>query len=197
MQGQKVEELMQIMKKVSHFYLKKRVNMQGEIRQKCKNNKAYLEAGEMYKKIKCLCCNYAVVDWMDEDSCCNELKILLHEKQEILDDDIELIGILGGEREDLRIFFSVLEKYYYMFLEKTKYNPVEKKWDFYIIQNYSKEQEKLVKRIEDYLYMMKWMKITDMVARSKIPDIETELKELGQVTVFDCLFTEKVDIEDI
>lgn len=50
---------------------------------------------------------YHVKSWTDmEDLKCFEYRILLHEHQPIMDDDIELIQSLGGERRDLFIFVS-------------------------------------------------------------------------------------------
>lgn len=83
-----------------------------------------------------------------------------------------------------------------MFLQKTKYDFLQKKWYFYTIK-YSKKQKRIVQRIVDYMDRMKWTRISDSVAGTRIPDIELELKEAGQATVFNCLFTDKVDIEKV
>lgn len=82
-----------------------------------------------------------------------------------------------------------------MFLEKTKYDFLQKKWYFYTIKKYSLKQKQIVQRIVDYMDRMKWTRISDLVAGTRIPDIELELIEAGQATVFNCLFTDKVDIE--
>ena len=192
-----MEDKIYIMSKIYENYSKRGENIQEEIRQKYFKNKTNLDIAAISKGMIDLCKQYKVVDWIDEESCCYEFKILLHENQEILDDDIELIRILGGERNDLRIFFSIFDKFYYMFLEKTKYDFLQKKWCFYTIKKYSKKQKQIVQRIVDYMNRMKWSRISDLVAGTRIPDIELELKEGGEATVFNCLFTDKVDIEKI
>lgn len=194
-EGRNMEDRIYIMSKIYENYSKEEENIQEEIRQKYFKNKTNLDIAAISKGIIDLCKQYKVVDWIDEESCCYEFKILLHENQEILDDDIELIETLGGERNDLRIFFSIFDKFYYMFLEKTKYDFLQKKWYFYTIKKYSPKQKQIVQRIVDYMDRMKWTRISDLVAGTRIPDIELELIEAGQATVFNCLFTDKVDIE--
>lgn len=189
-----VNELVPIKKKIAAYYSKGVVNIQKKIRRKCEGNKIELEIIEIKKEIERLCAEYVVVDWTDEDSCCCEFHILLHENQKILDDDIELITLLGGKREDLRLFLSVLDRSYYMFIERTEYNAVDDKWNFYTLNKFSKRQEKLIKKINDYLETKNWIQVMDKDAKSRILDIETELKYAGQATVFSCLFTEKVEI---
>ena len=190
-----MEDMLGIEEKIYDYYSKEKMNIQEKIRQMSIKGQSDMEFKRINKEIKSLFSEYAIIDWTDEDSCCYELHILLHEMQEILDDDIELITLLGGKREDLRIFFSVIDKYYYRFLERTEYNFSNKRWNFYTINNYSQKQEQLVKKLDNYMDMRKWIKITDSVARTKIPNIETELKYFGQATVFNCLFTDKIDIE--
>ena len=190
-----MEDRIYIMSKIYENYSKRGENIQEEIRQEYFKNKTNLDIAAISKGMIDLCKQYKVVDWIDEESCCYEFQILLHENQEILDDDIELIRILRGERNDLRIFFSIFDKFYYMFLEKTKYDFLQKKWYFYTIKKYSKKQKRIVQRIVDYMDRMKWTRISDSVAGTRIPDIELELIEAGQATVFNCLFTDKVDIE--
>ena len=195
MQRGTMENLLEIEERIYYYYSKEKMNVQEKIRQKSMKEQSDLEIIEIKKEIKSLFSEYAIIDWTDEESCCYELDILMHEMQKILDDDIELITLLGGERKDLRVFFSVIGKYYYRFLERTEYNFLSKTWSFFTINNYSKKQKQLVKILDDYMHMRKWIKITDSVARIKIPKIETELKYIGQTTVFDCLFTDKVEIE--
>lgn len=192
-----MEDKIYIMSKIYENYSKRGENIQEEIRQEYLKSKTNLDIVAISKGMIDLCKQYKVVDWIDEESCCYEFKILLHENQEILDDDIELIRILGGERNDLRIFFSIFDKFYYMFLEKTEYDFLRKKWYFYTIKKYSQKQKQIVQQIVDYMDRMKWTRISDSVAGTRIPDIKLELKRAGQATVFNCLFTDKVDIEKV
>lgn len=189
------EEKVKIIEIINRYYSKGKMNIQEKIRQVCRNEQLESEVTKINQEIRNLFSEYAIIDWTDEDSCCYEQHILLHERQEILDDDIELIMSLGGKREDLRIFFSVIDKFYYCFLERTEYNSLNNIWDFYTINKYSPKQEQLVKRLDDFMHMRKWIKISDSVARTKVQSIETELKYAGEATIFACLFSDKVDIE--
>lgn len=65
----------------------------------------------------------------------------------------------------------------------------------FLYNKYSSKQKELVKRLDDFMYMRKWIKISDSVARTKVPSIETELKYAGEATIFNCLFSDKVDLE--
>ncbi len=126
------EEKEKIIEIINRYYSKGKMNIQEKIRQVCRNEQLESEVTKINQEIRNLFSEYAIIDWTDEDSCCYEQHILLHERQEILDDGIELIMSLGGKRE---------------------------------------------------------------VARTKVPNIETELKYAGQATIFACLFSDKVDIE--
>ena len=96
----------------SIFYANKRIHLQSK-------DKLFQEI--VLKKLSKIFNSYAVVDWTEEESFCYEYKILLHENQPILDDDIELMKALHGERNDLWVFVSILAPYYYIKAEKTQY----------------------------------------------------------------------------
>jgi hypothetical protein len=136
--------------------------------------------------------NYNIIDWTVEKSCCYELKVLLHENQPILDDDIKLIQVLGGLRNDLRIFISILEPFYFMFLETTQYDVNIQEWKFE--SNYLNRDNDIVSSYRNYLNqgyeLLEYKKVTTVVN-----DIATELKNIGEATVFDCMFTDLVSLE--
>lgn len=113
-----MEDRIYIMSKIYENYSKEEENIQEEIRQEYFKYKKNLDIAAISKGIIDLCKQYKVVDWIDEESCCYEFKILLHENQEILDDDIELIETLGGERNDLRIFLVYLINFIICFWKK-------------------------------------------------------------------------------
>lgn len=127
------EEKVEIIEIINRYYSRGKMNIQEKIRQICRNEQLESEVTKINQEIRSLFSEYAIIDWTDEDSCCYEQHILLRERQEILDDDIELIMTLGGKREDLRIFFSVIDKFYYYFLERTEYNSSNNIWNFYTI----------------------------------------------------------------
>lgn len=135
-----------------------------------------------------------VVNWTSGESYCYEFKILLCENQKILDDDIILIKELNGVRMDLRIFISAVAPYYYMFTEETKYDESDNKWQFITVEKTDEKTEELVKKIDCCMKKRNYEKLTPTIVKTTVPGIETELKESGQATVFDCLFTDMVDI---
>jgi len=145
---------------------------------------------EIVRNIK----EYSVIDWTDETACCYEFKILLHKGQDILDDDKGLIKALGGVRNDLRVFISVLEPYYYLFVEETKYVENNDQWLFRTIKLPAQEAVKIIKEVEDCLLLKGYQRLLDDDVETVVPDIETELSELTKATVFDCLFTDVVSL---
>jgi len=137
---------------------------------------------------------YAVVDWTDEDACCYEFKILLHKNQNILDDDRTLIEVLGGVRYDLRVFISVLEPYYYMFLEETRYREADNQWLFRTIKLSKQDVAKVIKEVDNCLLSKGYRKLSENDVKMVVPQIETELRELNEANIFDCLFTDVVNL---
>lgn len=138
---------------------------------------------------------YAIVDWTDFSSRCYELKILLHRNQEILDDDTALIHKLKGKRNDLRIFISALEPYFYLFVEETRYLELENKWVFNTIEEYDKETKEVLEKVRDYFIEESFEEIPKEYISLTVPGVETGLKEFNEANVFDCLFTDLVKIK--
>lgn len=163
------------------------------LRQKKISNKMIYK-NEILKNIINIAKEYVVVDWTDNESCCYEFKILLHKNTDILDDDKKLMKYLEGERNDLRIFISVLEPYYYMFIEKTTYSEATDKWIFSIVKAYNKDYAELLKKINGFLSKNGYGKLFEIDVLMPVPNIETEYKEINKVNVFDCLFTDLVNI---
>lgn len=163
------------------------------LRQNKINQKDIITGKIFYKDILNIALNYTIIDWTDYNSCCYEYKILLYKNQSILDDDIKLMKALKGVRKDLRIFISILEPYYYMFIEKTKY--INKKWTFEIIKNDDTDNE-LIEKIALYLSNKGYHQLSDKDVTIIVPNIQTDFKELNKANVFDCLFTDLVTIEN-
>lgn len=153
----------------------------------CKNDRL--------NKIITIARDYEVVDWTDAEACCYEFKILLHKYTPILDDDKVLIKKLNGERNDLRIFISVLEPCYYMFEEKTTYYESEDWWEFRTEESNTDEVRKLKEEIKTYLWEYGYIELSHGDVIMPVPKVETSYKEIGQVNVFDCLFTDLVRID--
>lgn len=190
----KNEKLLQdVYKYYSTFTNHEIYNKKKELRQKKIDVKEDAKIG-FYKDVSEIARGYAILDWTDYESCCYEFKILLHKAQNLLDDDIELINVLKGVRNDLRIFISILEPYYYMFIEETKYLEHDRLWLFNKIDIYDKEIEILKNKLDTYFTKKKYIKLLDSDVKILVPNIQTEYKDLGTVNVFDCLFTDLVTV---
>ena len=136
-----------------------------------------------------------VVDWTEyNDFFCIELRILLHENIDILDDDITLIQSLNGHRRDLLVFISNLEKYYCYDILNTYYDNNTAQWSFKSGLRNDKKDILIKKKIDNILqaYGYSFLEKSDVL--QIIPDVETEYKDKGMVTVFDCLFSQLCSI---
>ena len=161
------------------------------VRQKKSNSE---EKDILLSNIKNIASDYYLVDWTDKNSCCFEFKILLHKEKDILDDDVSLMNELGGVRRDLRIFVSVLEPYYYTFIEETRYLSEKQQWFFATIECLNEDYYKLISMIDDYFAKKSYHKINNNSAKMIVSDVETEFKGLHETRVFNCLFTDTVDL---
>lgn len=156
---------------------------------RAKNNQPY--ENELYAKLSKIFSYYAVTRWTDvEEYDCYQYKILLHRNQEVLDDDVELIGVLGGLKRELRIYFSTLDNFYYYYIRETQYDISMDHWIFRNIFEIPSLLSKEVKCLNDFLESKCYYKVTDEQAQTVIPNIETEYFRGGTVRIFDCLFTQ-------
>lgn len=134
---------------------------------------------------------YEVLEWINFEDCnCFEYIILLHKNQPILDDDIELMQALGGTRVDLHLYISLLEKYYYFCIERTHLDFETEDWSFKTISNYPTDIKTEVAELRKFLSYEKYQELSYELINTKVDGIETELKYKGEVTIFDCLFTD-------
>ena len=141
--------------------------------------------------------DYEVIDWTDLESANDyEYRILLHQNQLILDDDILLINSLGGKRLDLFLFISILDNYYYFFINETILDNHTNKWVFKYISTYSTEIKNVIDKMQAVLFQNGYIEITSELANTIIEDVETELKGKGKARIFDCLFTDLISISD-
>ena len=142
--------------------------------------KHYLE-----EKLKIIFKNFIVSDWTDLTAYnCYEYRVLLHKNQSILDD----------ERLDLFIFVSILEKYYYVQFNKSKYEPESDKWKFEVLKKHHEGSKKELKKLNDFLSSEGYTELKDGIIRKKVKDVGTELKNIGKATIFSCLFTDIIEI---
>ena len=170
------------------------INSKHCLRQAKINKKGLFKEQKIFQEIIGSLNEYTIIDWTDENACCYEIKILLHKNQDILDDDKRLINALGGVRRDVRVFISILEPYYYLFLEETKYIEKNEQWLFETIKEPAQEFIEVIRKIDNCLLKSGYKKLQDNDVKVILPGIGTELKELGKATVFDCLFTDVVSL---
>lgn len=136
---------------------------------------------------------YIVSDWTDfEDLCDYEYRILLHKNQPLLDGDIELMSVLGGERREIYFFISVLEKYYCYFIVQSNYCLNTKEWDFKNINDEIPEIEDNILILKDFFKKVNYTGLSRSMLNQKVPKIQTELTEMNNATIFDCLFNDLI-----
>lgn len=122
--------------------------------------------------------------------------VLLEKNQDIMDDDIELIKLLGGKRYDLEIFISLIFPCCYFYTNETKYTPQnilpQEQWSFSTHSaNYKLDDEEVIALREMFEKNNICVLLSEIVHK-KVPDISTELlsSENSQVEIFNCLFSD-------
>lgn len=162
-----------------------------ELRQRCLNNQTL--GRTLLQILQSVFPRYVVVDWTNlEDANCYEYKILLHRDQPILDDDVQLIRTLGGNRTDLRLFVSILDKYYYFFVEETLYDDKSKKWSFITVNQFSIQIAKNINSFRERMKLEGYTELSRGIVETTVKGIETELVPENKVKVFHCLFTDLI-----
>lgn len=113
-----------------------------------------------------------------------ELKILLNQDIEYMDDDIELLKAVHNNKNEIIIYVSLISNFYYILY----LNTTIKNGDYYFN---TKEQNSFIENIIEKLFIKyNYKKLDKHIAQIIVPNIETELKQVGEVTVFDCLFND-------
>lgn len=144
-----------------------------------------------YNHLRKIFPNNEIIDWTDRKVYdCWQFKVLMHENQDLLDDDIELIRALNNQRKDLRIFISVLGKYYYYYIEETTYDADLDLWEVYNAFEIPDNIKEQVESLQSFFETQGYSYVTDMQAKQEAKNIHTEYIEYGKACVFDCLFTQ-------
>lgn len=191
-------ELENIFSIIYNFY-PKHCNYGSRIYKESEEHKNYLNGitkdlfyKDIKKALKKVFKNYYLMSWSYKKKISMHFSILLHENQDILDDDIELINSLGGRRLDLEVYISKLAKVCYLYVIETTY--ADNKWSFkkYDVSDFLNKEmlDSLEYVFDEYGYL----RLQHSLVNAIVPDIETELHYEGNVKVFNCLFS---DIEDI
>lgn len=103
----------------------------------------------------------------------------------------------ASDTTDLRLFISILGPFYYWFIEASSYDQSTGQWSFATTElSPSSQLNRSLERTLDNLSLKGYEEVPRRIARMVVPNVETELKETGAVSVFDCLFTDLVSIAD-
>ena len=193
-----LDEIYEYYPKNVSFDTEKYKNSNEYLNQLKKRKKAYRNLEYKYcieNNLRTVFKDYVVSDWTDlKNYNCYEYRILLYKNQLILDDNIELMSALNNERLDLFIFISVLEKYYYIQINKTEYKQKNNKWIFEVLKKYPENLKKEMLELKKGLFLEGYIELDDDIVRGEVPHIETELKNMGDARIFDCLFTDIIEI---
>lgn len=135
---------------------------------------------------------FSILDWTNFELYNDrEYKILLKPNCSYLDDDTRLFECLKGVIDELIIFESPLLPVYYI-LEQRSCMMKNK----YIFTNrvYNSNVKQVKEIIHKVFEKKGYREITFSEANRIVPGINTELKDFGETTVFDCLFQDGVTI---
>ncbi|MGX5479651.1 hypothetical protein ACWKTG_19000 [Bacillus thuringiensis] len=192
-------EMMNELKEIVYKFFPKNI-MKEELYEESKEHKRFVELKESFIEnessqkevlslIESIFCDYHVSDCTDLNLYnCLEYNVLLNGREPMLNDDIDWIRKSRGERLDLGIFVSLLEKYYYYYVLKTTYDEEVREWTFEIID----VEMDTICEFEKRMNTKGFIRVEREVARTAIPDIETECLRMGEVNVFHALFTDSV-----
>lgn len=118
--------------------------------------------------------------------------ILLHKNHPLLDDDVALIHSLNGRRIDLELYFSLLGNYCYYYIIETVGGVDTFTWKFSILKDEQLplQERKLIALLCSKMVSLGYKLINDELAHKLVPEVETELTNSGDATLFNCLFTD-------
>ena len=157
-------------------------------------NVAYLRFID--ENLKKIFSQYAVINWTYlEEYPDIEYHILLHKNQDIMDDDICLLETLHWERRDFFLYISIIGKYYFTFIKKTKIEQGEYLFSF--DQSHNLEERTQIEALEKFFSSEGYTSINKTTANYIIENIETELSPMGSTTIFKCLFNDLWTIDTI
>ncbi|MGE6400973.1 hypothetical protein [Bacillus cereus] len=187
-------EMMNELKETVYKFFPKNIVKEEELYEESKEYKRFVDLKESSQKeilsvIESTFCDYHVSDYTDLNLYnCLEYNVLLNGKELMLNDDIDWIRTSRGERLDLGVFVSLLNKYYYYYVLKTTYDEDVREWTF---ETTDVEMDNICK-FEKLMNTKGFVRVEREVARTAIPDIETECLRMGEVNVFHALFMDSV-----
>ncbi|KAA6467982.1 MULTISPECIES: hypothetical protein [Bacillus] len=193
-------EMMNELKEIVYKFFPKNIMKEEELYEESKEHKRFIELKETFIEnessqqevlslIESTFCDEHVLDCTDLNLYnCLEYNVLLNGREPMLNDDIEWIQKSRGERLDLGVFVSLLDKYYYYYVLKTTYDEEVREWTFETID----VEMDTICEFETRMNTKGFVRVEREIARTAIPDIETECLRMGEVNVFHALFTDSV-----
>ncbi|MFK4291965.1 hypothetical protein [Bacillus sp. RC250] len=193
-------EMMNELKETVYKFFPKNIVKEEGLYEESKEHKKFVDLKESFIKnessqkeilslIESTFCDYHVSDYTDLNLYnCLEYNVLLNGKEPMLNDDIDWIRKSRGERLDLGVFVSLLDKYYYYYVLKTTYDEDVREWTFETID----VEMDTICEFEKLMNTKGFVRVEREVAKTAIPDIETECLRMGEVNVFHALFTDSV-----
>lgn len=133
---------------------------------------------------------YHVAEWTEDGYPGFEYRVLAHAGQPPLDDDVELLAALGGERFDVFVNVNELIPCFFMFCSRTLLAPTGNLQVFEPAA--SEEAVQLMGLLRGALLSGGVGEMSVEEALSKVEDAETELSAPGETTLFDCVYTDLV-----
>lgn len=130
--------------------------------------------------------NNYVMDFTGNDYSCYAAKVLMHEGQDIMDDDIELLKSLGGYRKDLLIYVSCIAKVCYCYYEITEYDALSNKLMFSEEYKLDLTSNQGIRELLFLFQKMGYSLLDTTTAKKIVSGVTTECKD--EPTVFDCCF---------
>ncbi|GHU57137.1 hypothetical protein AGMMS49975_22000 [Clostridia bacterium] len=115
--------------------------------------------------------------------------VLLHKNQPILDDDEDLLFALNGKRFDLDVYVSLLSKCYYICVVETL--KIKDCLKFSVIDDTRFFIEE-INKLDQSFSSLNFIKLDSDIICHIVPNVETELLDIGNVRIFNCLFTDLI-----
>lgn len=155
---------------------------------------------KLYDAIAAALPGYSMLDYTDdeEDAACVGYRILLHEGQDWLDRDSELMEALGGESYELYVYCSLIGPFFYLECLRTRYErvPEGERWEFFLEEP---PDAALAERLRKLLRDAGFMELTTQDVTYPVHDLRSGFalpEESNLFTfLFEAIFTSSVGRE--
>jgi hypothetical protein len=135
-----------------------------------------------------------IVDWTSIRSYTSyEYRILLNKNiDSVMDDDIDLITYLGGNRKDLHIYFSYLANYWHWHVVDTSFLSGE--WSFKTTFTIPEEFASNINILRIKVEELGFVELNEANVKKYIEGADVPLIKKSKTTVFNVLFSDTLDI---